>query len=386
MKRTKVMVWVTAVLLLCISAWSVFAAKAYADGRRDKDSKSRWENSDLGTSRFGTLLYGPEFNKDQLKGKIVLVVFFGTRSGDANALKDIAKLVAKYKKGGFIAIGVRFYAKRGTGKDIVSIAKGLKIKTIPIVDQAQVRFEGKKRDGVKNTSGTVYCPYAVLHGRNGNVIWERRYQNAKKEVTRLIRKELKKKNSTEEENPDEFEEILQGQSFPNSKMVVRQIKAGKLGVAYRRCEKYSDSEGDLGAESSELKKLMEAYHQQKLELFEEQKTTSPVEAMATLKGISKAFAGTEFAREAKKTLAKLKRNKEFKALLKSFKQYERIMAMIKKIPEPPADDSAYKKWVRKYKGKITGLNRKIDAFEKKHPDNPFTSKLRDAMVPLDTGI
>jgi hypothetical protein len=384
MKRMRVMVWI-AVLLFCITVPLVGAdARDSGDGE-GPPKKSEWDYSDLGKSEFGSVLHGPDFTKDQLKGKVVLVVFFGTRSGDTNALKDIAKLVAKYHKSGFAAIGVRLWVKRGNGKDIASMAEDMKITSIPIVNYATTDAEGKKRKGVKNTTGRFYCPYGVLYGRDGSIVWERRYAGAQKEVTRLIKRELKKKG-LKTKKTNKFEDILDGGEFPNSTTIVKQIKAGRLGVAYRRCEKYSDSEGDVGTEASELKELLEKYHKRQFELFQDQKIDAPTEAIETLGDISKAFRGTDFSKKAQKTLAELKKDKDFQILLKSYKEYERIVGMIEKIPAPPADDSSHKRWKRKYKTRITGLSRKIEIFRKKYPDSPFIQKLDDAMVPLDTDI
>ena len=382
MKRMRMMVW-AATLLVCLTVTVPFVG---ADELEDeKNQKTQWDYSDLGKGEFGSVLYGPDFTRKQLEDKVVLVVFFGTRSADANALREIAQLVAQYRKGGFAAIGVKLWEKR-SGKDIVSMAQDMEIRSIPIVNYAKTGAKGKKREGVRNTTGKFYCPYAVLHGRDGNVVWERRYMGAQKDVSGLIRRELEKKSGTETKKTNDFENILDGGEFPKSAVIVKLIKAGKLGVAYRRCEKYSDSEGDVGSEASELKKLLEEYHKKQLELFQKQKTTAPTDAMETLNGIAKTFRGTEFSREAQKKLNALKKDKEFRVLLKSYKECEEIMAMIEKIPDPPADDDDHKRWKRKYKSKITGLSRRIETFRKKYPDNPFIQKLQDALVPFDTEI
>jgi len=383
MRRTRVMIWI-AMSLFCVAVPFVCGADDSGD-TDEENQQSEWDYSDLGKSEFGSVLYGPDFTKEQLKGKVVMVVIFGTRSGSTNALKDIAKLVAKYRKKGFVAIGVRLWEKHN-GKSIVTAAEDLKITSIPIVSYARIDAKMKKRKGVTSTTGSFYCPYAVLHGRDGNIVWERRYIGAQKEVNRILRRELKKKSGAKTKKATNFENILDGGEFSASVGIVKQIKAGRLGVAYRRCEKYSDTQGDAGDEATELKELLEKYHEQQLELFQEQKIAAPTDAMKTLGDISKTFRGTEFSKEAQKTLAELKRDKDFKLLLKSYKEYERILRMIGKIPDPPADDDDHKKWNRRYKARIAGLARRIKIFGKKYPDSQFTEKLEDAMIPLDTEI
>lgn len=385
MKRMKLTVWI-AVLSFCISLpFALAGDDGFGCDDKDEDEKSQkseWDYSALGKSEFGSVLYGPDFTKEQLKGKVVLIVYFGTRSGDTNALKDIAKLVAKYRKSGFVAIGINYFVKENDGRSIIDIAKELKIKSMPIVDYASTIAEGKKRKGVKKTSG-VYVPYGILYGRNGSIIWERRYAGAQKEVTRLLNRELRKKESKPKKAND-FEAILDGDDFPASAVIVKQIKAGRLWAAYRKCEKCSDGKGNLSVEATQLKELLEKYHEQQIELVETQKTDAPTDAMQTLKSISKTFRGTKFAVDAKKSLAELKKDKEFQSLLKSYRKYGRIMKAIKKIPAPPADDDGHKKWKRKYKSRIAGAARQVEMFGKKHPDSRYTKKLEDAMLPLDT--
>ncbi len=382
MERLRIMIWIAA-LLFCVAGPIALAGELSSD-EDEKAQESQWDYSDLGKCEFGSILYGPDFVKEDLKDKVVLVVVFSYRSGDVNALKDIAKFAAKYRRSGFAAIGVKMWEK-GSGKSIVSIAKGMKIKSIPIVDYARLGVEGKKREGVKNVSGRVYCPYAVLYGRAGKIVWERRYVGARKEVNRLIKRELKKRSGAGKKKTNDFEAILDDE-FPGSPAIVKLIKAGRLGIAYRKCEKLADTDDDASEEAKDIKGLLDNYHERQLELFQEQKTAAPTEAVKTLGGISKTFRGTAFSKKARATLAELKKDKEFQTLLKSYRLCERIMTAIKKIPVPPADEDDRKKWDRKYKARITRIYRQVEVFEKKYPDSPFTEKLEEALIPFDMEI
>ena len=380
MKHTRVMVWI-AMSLFCIAV--PFVCGADDSGDTDEENlKSEWDYSSLGKSEFGSVVYGPEFTKAQLKGKVVLVVRCAYWTTDINGLKDAAKLAAKYRKRGFIVIGVKDWSKKN-GKSIVTMAVDMKIKSVPIVEYFLRERKQKKYNPTDRDRG-FYYPRGILYGRDGNIVWEHRYVGVQKEMDRLLKRELKKKSGVKSKKANDYEKILDGGEFPKSLGIVKQIKAGRLGAAYRKCEKNSDKQGDVGTEATELKELLEGYHQQQIELFQEQKTDAPTDAMKTLGGISKTFRGTKFSKEAQKNLTELKKDKEFQTRLKSYRECERILGMIGKIPDPPADDDDHKKWKRKYKAKIAGLGRKVEAFRKKHPDSPFIKKLEDAMIPLDT--
>jgi len=165
------------------------------------------------------------------------------------------------------------------------------------------------------------------------------------------------------------------------------IKSGRLGAAWRECDRRKDEEGRAGEEAKALLGNLEGYAARMFRRAEEAKGSSPAEAVETLRKLKAQFAGAPQADEAAKRLDELDGDKAFQAELKAQRDYEGIEETLAKakVPERPAKPADAKHWDRRYGSVVRRVKSRVDRMKRSYPDARFTKEAEALLARLAPG-
>jgi thiol-disulfide isomerase/thioredoxin len=327
-----------------------------------------WSQSDLGKTKMGEVWLGEAPKAEDLKGKVVLMEFWGVNCGPCIAsLPHMVEWNNQCKKKGLVVIGAH---AQGPLKDrALEICKKQKVN-YTILANAQV--PGLKFSGI---------PHAALFDPDGKMIWHGHPMD--KQMAGLIVTNLKNVKSTEEMLRAERAAKILGQTeYAKLDSAAEKVKNGHFASAYKQCLAAKDKEGDVGEEAKALLAGLDADAKALLDKADQGKLDSPLTTENLLQQIAGEYAGTLHGDAAKKTLAELKTNADFQNEIKAEREYLTIAETVENIPERPDDPAKAKAWKARHTGNIRALQARIERFKKKYPDSPFGAKAERLLAPL----
>lgn len=354
----------TAVCLLALAAAGPGASRAAA-------GKKEWRQSALGRTRIGEVWMGKKVDIDLLRGKVVLLDIWGyDHKPSEKLLSYMVQLHKQYAAHGLVIIGV--HADQAKQAEAVKVARENGV-TYTIVAGVLVP------DLEVNT-----YPHSILFAPDGSLAWNGSAKGSKTKLEAGIRALLKHVRTQEDfEREARIEKILGGREYKRLSETVRQIKMGRLGVAYKQCQFMQKKPGDAGAEATALLAGLDAAAADMFDRVDKNRTESPAATVKVLKDIQKMFGGTDHYKAATDLLKQLAGDKEFQAELKAEKEYLIITGGAAKLPPRPTTLMELEAWKSKYASPIRQIKRRIELFRKKFPDSRFVGKLDQVALRLE---
>jgi thiol-disulfide isomerase/thioredoxin len=327
-----------------------------ADPKAKADSKAKAEpdpkyNLKLKTSDIilGASILGPKVTADDLKGKAVLVDYWGINCPPClAAMPRTAELYAELADFGLVIIG----AHRQGGQAEVVRAVALNHKAnFPIMNDCTVR-------GSEDNNGLPHC---LLFDHAGACV----FRGRPTEVDGLIRKAV-------------GAALVAGAGrekwSPGLESIVKDLNAGKPPASVLpRVAGMRNSAGQVGEDAKALLASMTAGGQKKLDQAKEKKEGEPLEAFLLIEKVPTAFKGTPLATEASELVNKLKADKAVKAELSARPALEGVKKLDQQLGLG-ADDPRKAEWQKAHKEPLKQLKTKVEQMKKAWPDAKSTQE------------
>ncbi len=309
-----------------------------------------WSKSVLGKATLGDLWMGPAVEMDDLRGRVVLLEFWGYRCGPCiAAMPHLSKLNRTYASHGLTVIGA--HAQGPAKAEAVAIAIRQKVN-YTILSKANVpgkmSFRGIPKVFVFDHTGAV-----VFDGHPADKAMEQAIVGALKRRPHPLLGEMK---------------------YTAMRAVATDAKAGRLGRAWKACEKKADAEGRAGEEAKYLLANLKRYADRQKRRAEKQQTEAPAKCLATWQELNRRYVGTEIAEQAGSKLKELAADKAFQAELKAERAYHPISIAFGKVPTCPKDGKARTLWQARWGGAARQIKARVDALKKQYPDSHFAAK------------
>lgn len=142
-------------LITCLFGFAVMTGLSLA---KDKEkTETAVPNASITDVRFGEVVNEVPFNKDDLKGKVVVVEEWGVNCAPCIAsLPELAKLAKSNEKKGLVVVGLECQGSKK--EDILKVLKSAKVK--------YAVMSGGSAPG--NTGG---IPHACVFDTTGKLVW-----------------------------------------------------------------------------------------------------------------------------------------------------------------------------------------------------------------------
>ncbi len=318
-----------------------------------------WSKTDLGKTTLGRKWMGPNVNTEHIKGKVVILEFWGYRCPPCIAsLPKLAAIDRKYRKKGLVVIGAH---AQGNVKDkAVEIAKSRGVK-YTIVSSASV--PGVKIRGI---------PHTIVFDRYGKRVYSGYPNN---DMLRAAVKALR----------EGVHPILEYRKIKHFDLAVAKINDEKFGVAWEICKKKKNEEGVKEEVLEEAKYIIERlknYSDQKLEEAAEMKLKNPIKTIEIYRELKIKFAGAPTAEKATEKLKELREDKKLQTELAAFKRYKQIEEYSSKIPKCPDDENKKANWVSSYSGAVRELQYMVNKMKKQWPESYWTSQAETKLTDI----
>jgi len=326
-----------------------------------------WKETPLGKSLFGEVWLGERFKPESLRGKVVVLDFWGCDHKEfSKTVGALAELNAKYHKYGMVALGAH---ARGPQKDEAVKAAREWGANYPILSGAQVH-------GLALTT----IPYTVVFSPDGEIAWHGNAMGKKTILENAIRENLRNvKTEADLARQDQARKILSGREFDKVPDVAKAVWAGQFGTASKTCQSLQKKPGPAADQAKAILDALEVHAREKFDEADKQKAESPLTATDILKDIQAAYAGTDHAKSAADRLKDLAKDKDFQADMKAEKEYLDVVSVLDKLPPVPETLQELEAWKKTNKAAIDQAKSRGAAFKKKYPDSRFTKKLDERL-------
>jgi len=344
--------WIALALvgLMMTTAWICLAGEDAAGGGDD------WAKSRLGRTQLGTWWMGPKVTKEDLRGQVVLLEFWGYRCPPCIAsIPHLSALSDKYSKNGLVVLGAH-----AQGSD--------KATALAVAKPRGVTFTIMSRARVPEASFTG-IPRVFVFDHRGELVFEGRPNG---EMDEAVVKALKARPHP----------LLGDRRYRRAGRIVSQIRSGRLGQAWKDATEKKDAEGAEGEEARALLANLKAYADQLVATAERAETQSPSECIAALSKLTKYFAGTSFAKKAAETLEQLKADEKFQAELKADREYLVIARAFDRVPGCPREDAAKGEWQAQYGSSAKQIYGRVKKLQAKLPDTLGARRAEDILKEL----
>ncbi len=289
--------------------------------------------------RLGKSILGPKVEASDLKGKVVLVDYWGIKCSPCIvAMPKTADLNAEIGDFGLIILGS--HVQEGNEEDIRAMAVKLRAN-FPISNQTRVMGADDNR----------FIPHTLLFDHTGKCI----FRGSPSEVEPHIRKAVGNAiiaNAGREKFTASFEPIL------------KELRAGMSPLkVLPRVAAMRNFTGDAGADAKGLLSAMTAGGRKKLEQAEALRESNPVEAFVMVEKLPMAFKGSPLATEASEMIGKLRKEKAVTAelnarlALEGVKKLDQQLGLGTQDPKKPEFQKAYAPLLAQLKSKATQMKK-----------------------------
>ena len=343
-------------LTLSLLAAAVLVAGLSAQPKKDARPKAKGEpesryNLDLKTSdiRLGQTIHGPKLAPADLKGKAVLVDYWGVNCGPCLAtMPKTAELYSELDDFGLVVIG----AHKQSGEADVVRAVALKHgANFPIHTGCTVR-------GSEDSKGLPHC---LLFDHTGKCV----FRGLPTQVDPVARKAV---------GAALVAAAGREKWVPALEPVVKDLNGGKPPAAVLpRVVGLRTSAGQVGEDARALLAAMTAGGQRKLDQAKEKKDAEPLAAFLLIEKVPAAYKGTPLATEANELLARLKGEKAVKAELLARPALEAVKKLDQQLGLGRADPSK-PEWQKANKEPLRQLKTKVEQMKKAWPEAKSTQE------------
>lgn len=235
--------------------------------------------------QLGESVMGPKVSLSDMKGRVVLLEFWGIRCGPCLAsLPHVSKLSEDYSAFGLVVVGA--HAQQGTPEQIRDTAKSRGV-SFAVVQNARVK-DGDDFNGI---------PHCMLFDHNGKCIYRGHPGQVDAKIKQAVGVALADKVGSELPKPLAAlsDSLRKGQA--------------PAGVLQKALALSKSSEGPMATQAKEfVSKLTELADKQLVEA-QSQRSEDPVAALPRFVRLSTDFKGTPTGTKAAETAAELKKDK-----------------------------------------------------------------------------
>jgi len=251
------------------------AAASAADAAR-VDS---WDVSQLGRTTLGEVWSGPDLRREDLRGKVVLLEFWGHNCPPCiRSMPHLAQLHARHAGSGLVVIGAH-------------VGASAREKALAIVKRTGVSYtilSGAFVPGLRLT----HIPLAVVFDPRGRLVHRGSPDgNMDQAVLRAL--------------ASRTHPLLGGRTYPTMARAVARIKAGRLGEAWQICQAGAAAEGKAGQEARELLASLDRHARRRLDRARRTRAADPTAAAAILRKLAADYRGAPPAAEAERLLKEM---------------------------------------------------------------------------------
>lgn len=325
--------------------------KGKVDPKAKEEPKSEFtlkvKTSDI---RLGKYVSGAKLTADDLKGKVVMVDFWGVNCGPClAAMPGTAALNAELADFGLVVIGSHVQA--GTHEQIKSVAAS-RGANFPITEQTRVSG-GDDFQGI---------PHVMVFDHTGACVFRGSPKEAEHKA-RLAVGEMLVANAGREKLAPQLNAAAADLRKGMSPQLVLPKVAGQLGGTK-----------DAAEDAKALLASMVAVGQKKFDQAKEAAEKDPVEAFLLVEKVPTVFKGTQLAKDATALITKLKKEKAVTAeiaarpALDAVKQFERALAT------QPGADTATPEFQKANAAGLAQLKQKVTQMKKSWPDAKATAE------------
>lgn len=151
-------------------------------GLAKEKEKAAVPDASLSDVTWGQLVNDAPFDKDKLKGKVVVVEKWGVNCAPCIAsLPELAKMAKSGEKKGLVVVGLE---SQGSAKEAI----------LKVLDAAKVKYPVMAGGSAPNSPGTI--PYACVFNAEGKLVWngnphDEDFERAVKKALREVKDEAK---------------------------------------------------------------------------------------------------------------------------------------------------------------------------------------------------
>ncbi len=279
--------------------------KAKADPKAKDDAEPKFTlKLKTGDIRLGTQLTGAKLTAADLKGKVVVVDFWGVNCAPClAAMPGTAALNAELADFGLVVIGSHVQAAKPDQIKAVAASRGA---NFPITEQTRV-------EGGNDFQG---IPHVMVFDHTGACVFRGDPKEAEAKARTAVGEMLVAGAGREK---------FAAQLAP----VVAELKKGQspLAVLPRVVALQNAASPTAAADAKALLVALTAAGQKKLDLAQEKAEGEPVEAFLLVEKLPAAYKGTPVAKDAVALVTKLKKEKAVKAELAARPAFEVVRQM-----------------------------------------------------------
>jgi thiol-disulfide isomerase/thioredoxin len=299
--------------------------------------------------RLGTTIFGLKSERDDLKGHVVFVDYWGIHCAPClAAMPHVSDLQNELADFGLVVIGA--HVQDGE-KDTVRAVALKHSATFPIWLNTRV-------SGGDDNNG---LPHSFLFDHTGKCI----YRGMPTDVDATLRQAVGAALVAGAER-EKWSPALQP--------IVKDLKAGKPpATMLPRVAGLRSASGDVGDDAKALLASMTAVGRKKLEEATAKKESEPLEAFLMVEKVPIAFKGTPLATETNELIGKLKVDKTVKSELAA----RPALDAVKKIDQQLGlgiDDPRKPDWQKAHKDPLTQLKNKVQTMKRAWPDSKSTQE------------
>lgn len=159
--------------LLCL--FSLFAVSGLGLAKDKKEEAAAVPDASVSQVNWGTPVNDAPFNKEQLKGKVVVVEEWGVNCAPCIAsLPDLAKMAKSGEKKGLVVVGLE---RQNSTKEAIT----------KVIDAARVKYPIMSGGSVPAKSDGI--PHACVFNAEGKLVWHGNPhdENFEREVKKALR-------------------------------------------------------------------------------------------------------------------------------------------------------------------------------------------------------
>ncbi len=335
----------------------VLAVLLAASGALAAEAADAWAESALGKATLGELWLGEPFEKEDLRGQVVLLEFWGYRCGPCIAsIPHVSKINTTYGRRGLAVIGA--HAQGNARREAVSIARqqGANYTIIARAAVPGVSFNG--------------IPHAVVFDHTGTVLWHGHPRD--RAMEQAIVAGLKKRPHP----------LLGDTQYKAMRTAAQHVLGGRLGRAWKLCEAKKDEQGPAGTEARALRANLQRHAARLKRRAETFQTEGPSRCLETLRATKTQFAGCDFAQSADEKLKELAKDGVFQKELKAERLYATIAGACARVPPCPTEARQKARWVARYRGAALQIKARVDQLQKLYPDSRSAAKAQELFQDL----
>jgi len=331
-----------------------------------------WEGSDLGQVQLGKRWLGPPVEKENLRGKVVVIEGWGYRCPPCIAsLPRMAKYNAMLRNKPFVMIGA--HAQGSSDHIRAEVLDVCRKKKVNFTVISGVRAPCWKGRGI---------PHAMVFGPAGKLIWQghpagKGYQT----MLSAIKSGLRTAMSDEKLwLADRILEVLGSNPGARQTLAGRQILQGRFGSAWQMLEKLKDQDGEEVEQIQALLEALDTVATEQIKRFEELKPTSPLAAEELLSNLARLYRGCEKGKALKARHNDLRKDPAFRRALMAERAYNALEQTSWQVPLPPLASAQQRDWAQQYGRMARQLVSQANQLKQRYPETPFAQQAEELVM------